>query len=91
MVLVLVAGCSTNVGLNGKVIFRTTVVREASGRWQVYISGADEIVDTCEETGTVTRKPLIGMKYQNPETSELVRDVNASTKVLDIEVDRAVP
>ena len=126
VVLALITGCGSNVGLKGKVTFsddgspltvgtvaflkdgqiaRGTLDEKGNyvvgfdkvanglppGRWQVYISGADEIVDTCEETGTVTRKPLIGAKYQSPETSELVLDVNASTKVFNIEVDRAVP
>ena len=58
------------------------------GRWQVYITGAEEVVNRDEETGTVTRAPLIEAKYQNPETSELVLEVNASTRDFSFSVDR---
>ena len=61
-----------------------------SGRWTVYITGALEILEKDERGATIRSAPLIDAKYESPETSGLVLDVDASTREFNIEVERAV-
>ena len=79
-----------NINPNGTYVVGFEGVADGlpPGTYQVYISGAEEIVDTDEETGEVTRKPLIDPKYTRPETSGLTLDVTSSTKTHDIKVER---
>jgi hypothetical protein len=59
----------------------------APGIYQVYITGSERIVPVGED-GTNTYEPLIDRRHERPETSGLTVEVDASTRTLDIQVDR---
>ena len=52
------------------------------GQYNVVITGAEIPI------GENLREQLIDKKYSNPDTSELTLEVNASTRVFDVQVDR---
>ena len=58
------------------------------GRYEVFISGADKVIGMHPDGETEIREPLIDPKYTSADTSGLVVDVDASTRVYNIEVDR---
>ena len=61
------------------------------GKYEVYISGARVVVGerpSSDDSMEYIYEQLIDMKYERPETSGLSVDVNASTKVFNIEVER---
>lgn len=58
------------------------------GRYQVYISGAVRYEGVTPD-GMPIEIPLIDAKFTDPAKSEIVCEVTAATKTLDIQVDRA--
>jgi len=58
------------------------------GRYKVYISGANHQIGVTAG-GMPILEPLVDAKYESPETSGLVVDVDRSTRTFDIQVDRA--
>ena len=58
------------------------------GKYQVFISGAYQVVGRNEAAEEDILEPLLDKKYESPETSGLTVEVTASTKVFDIKVDR---
>ena len=57
------------------------------GRYEVFISGAEKVIGTNAD-GENTMEPLIDEKYNRAETSGLSLEVNSSTRVYNIEVER---
>jgi hypothetical protein len=57
------------------------------GTYQVYITGAEKVISTTED-GTNTYEPQIAKKHENPDTSQLTVEIDASTKPLSIKVER---
>jgi len=66
--------------------------REANGlppgQYMVAISDARVIVGQHPGSDDLIWEQLIDMRYENPETSGLAVEVNASTRVFDIQVER---
>lgn len=60
------------------------------GKYEVFISGAQKLIGTSAD-GDPIFELLIGEKYTAASTSGLTLEVNASTKVFNIEVERYVP
>ena len=58
------------------------------GNYQIYISGSEKQIVVDAEVGVYNYEPQISRKYENPETSGLSVEVNASMKTHDIQVDR---
>ena len=136
MLLALIAGCSNNVSLNGKVTYsddgspvtRGTIcflkggqiargdIKEDGafvvgfeketnglppGKYAVFLTGTDKVTTTVvgktvnssgqeKDVVNITYEPQIAKKYESADTSGLTVEVNASTKVYDIVVDRHV-
>ena len=71
------------IGKDGKYVVATLNPKDGlpPGKYQVYINGAF-LYENEKEI------PLISNKYTVAETSELVLDINRSTKTFDFQVDR---
>jgi len=71
------------VGVDGKYVLATYSPKDGlpPGKYQVYVNGAF-LYENEKEI------PLISRKYTRAETSELVVDVDRSTKTFDFQVDR---
>ena len=63
------------------------------GKYEVFIAGTDKVTVTVidEEKGIYdyNYEPLIDRKYESPETSGLTVEVDSSTKIFHIQVDRS--
>ena len=60
------------------------------GKYTVYIGSTQRLVGETAAGNSILEE-LIDKKYENPETSGLTVEVNASTGVYNIEVDRYTP
>jgi hypothetical protein len=57
------------------------------GTYQVFVSGTDKATQ-ISELGSFSYEPLVDKKFENPDTSGLSVEIDASTKTFDIKVDR---
>ena len=57
------------------------------GKYQVYVSGAQNAIEITPESGLYNYEQLIDRRHEAPDTSGLSVDVSVSTKTFDIVVD----